>query len=80
MTINTIVLLAFIAMFGITLFAAYYFGKEASKTKSKAESIANVKDYLDKTIPNEWTAYQKGVNEGYEQGIRDGQDPTDEPT
>jgi hypothetical protein len=79
MTINLLFLLAFLAMFGITLLAAYYFGREASKTKSKAESIENVRDYLDKTIPNEWTAYKKGVGEGYEQGLRDAEDNPDEP-
>jgi len=72
---DAIVIVAFLIMFGTTLAASYYFGREANKTRH----IANVKDYLDHTIPNEWAAYKHGVNEGYEQGLRDKEEDPDEP-
>jgi preprotein translocase subunit SecG len=71
---NTIVLLLFLLFFISTLAFTFYMGHQTHKKKSQEESIENVKHYLEKTIPNEWTAYKKGVDEGYEQGLRDGQD------
>jgi hypothetical protein len=72
---NTIVLLLFIGFFIGTLAFTFYAGHQSHKTKSQEESIENVKYYLEHTLPNEWTAYKKGVDEGYEQGLRDGQEP-----
>lgn len=41
------------------------------RTPINTEDINN---YISKNFPNLWTAYKKGVTEGYEQGLRDGQD------
>lgn len=62
--------IVFLMCMGVTAYWAY----NIAKYHHRQEQIKNVKDYLDHTIPNEWTAYKKGVNEGYEQGLRDGQD------
>jgi preprotein translocase subunit SecG len=71
---NSLVLLLFILFFTVTLAFTFYMGHQSHKKKSQQDSIENVRYYLEHTIPNEWTAYKKGVDEGYEQGLRDGQD------
>lgn len=60
--------------FIVTVSVAFVMGRNSHEEKSRQESIENVKYYLEHSIPNEWQAYKKGVDEGYEQGLRDGQD------
>ncbi len=46
----------------------YWLGKKNAPT-----AVAGVKSYLQNEFKTEWEAYKKGVKEGYETGLRDGQ-------
>jgi hypothetical protein len=59
----------------IIMLFAFSWGTSHEKDKQHDIQIQRVRDYLDHEIPNEWTAYKKGVHEGYDQGLRDGQEP-----
>jgi hypothetical protein len=36
--------------------------------------LGDLNKYLNTKFPDVWTAYRRGVNEGYAQGLRDGQE------
>lgn len=36
--------------------------------------LGQIQDYISKHLPDRWAAYKQGVHEGYEQGLRDGQE------
>jgi hypothetical protein len=57
----------------------FYWGAKLESRHQQAVPIDNIKKYLEQQMPNEWTAYQHGVKEGYTQGLRDGQGEHDEP-
>ena len=70
----TIILIPLIIIVITGFVFAFAWGYNHSASKQHEAQIQNIKDYLDHSIPNEWTAYKKGVDEGYDQGLRDGQE------
>lgn len=36
--------------------------------------LGDINQYLKTKFPTEWAAYKRGVDEGYTQGLRDGQE------
>jgi len=67
-----------IVLFILSLLFAFSWGAR-HEIEKHSDQFGQIRQYLDSEIPNEWSAYKKGVHEGYEQGLRDGQDDTDEP-
>lgn len=67
---ETIVIIALIGT-ALGFLAVGWILGAASRTPLKA---MNVEKYIQKNLPDRWAAYKKGVHEGYEQGLRDGQE------
>ena len=36
--------------------------------------LGDINAYITESFPNEWQAYKRGVDEGYAQGLQDGQE------
>lgn len=58
---------------------AFKTGWEAHKSRATPITIQSIEEYIESTFPDLWAAYKKGVSEGYEQGLRDGQEDPSEP-
>jgi hypothetical protein len=56
--------------FGWGAFLGYHLGRN----RQSKVPLKSIKTYIEKELPNEFAAYSKGVEEGYEQGLHDGQD------
>lgn len=55
---------------------SFYWGYNYAVTKWH---LGDLNAYITTRFPTPWKAYQLGVREGYEQGLRDGQEIPDEP-
>jgi hypothetical protein len=66
-----------ISFMGVAL--AFFFAGYLIGAASRTPLAFDVKAYIEKNLPDKWAAYKKGVHEGYEQGLRDGQEMPDEP-
>lgn len=53
-------------------------GWDTHKMRSTPITIQSIEEYINTKFPTRWAAYKQGVNEGYEQGLRDGQEIPDE--
>jgi len=67
MTYDIVLIVTVVAL---AFFVIGYVIGENTRVKPDPKSI---EDYLAKNLPTEWAAYRKGVDEGYLQGLRDGQ-------
>jgi hypothetical protein len=52
-----------------------YWGYQYALHHHQIPDVESVNKYIQKNFPNQWAAYQKGVFEGYEQGLKDGRTP-----
>jgi hypothetical protein len=62
-------------VFLIIVAAGFFFiGYNVSNMgRGKPLTPNDINDYIGKKFPDLWGAYKQGVHEGYEQGLRDGQ-------
>ena len=60
-------IIVIIMAIALAFYWGYYYAKDNSPFK-------NIDKYINKNFPDKWAAYKKGAHEGYEQGLRDGQD------
>ena len=52
-----------------------FWGQAWAKRNATPITIESIEKYVSENFPNEWAAYKRGITEGYEQGLRDGQEP-----
>jgi len=57
----------------------FIFGYEFGRAKSSGITPKDINAYIKRRHGETWASYQEGVNQGYAQGLRDGQDIPDEP-
>lgn len=69
-------LIGFIAMLAVLIPTCLYWGWILHDWRHPCIKVNAIDDYIQSTLPTEWAAYEKGVHEGYEQGLRDGQATT----
>lgn len=67
----TIAILVVILWFFIGLVLGY----QSAIHYHEIPDVQKVNKYIQDNFPNQWAAYQKGVFEGYEQGVKDGKNP-----
>lgn len=61
----------------VTCTTSFYWGWIVSRYRQTPISTQFIEKYITDHFPDVWAAYKQGVNEGYEQGLRDGQhEPT----
>jgi membrane protein YqaA with SNARE-associated domain len=71
MTVETIVIAAIVgAIAGVI---GGNIGYDLGRARRKSINVKDIDKYLHEQFPSEWTAYHRGVNEGYAQGRRDGE-------
>ena len=68
-------LVLFIGILIIAALASWFGWELYKKSHPPAGDPHEIHKYIMEEFPDEFTAYQKGVREGYTQGLRDGQDP-----
>lgn len=51
-----------------------FWGWGLARHRQTPITTQSIEAYIAKTMPDSWSAYKKGVHEGYEQGLRDGQE------
>jgi hypothetical protein len=56
----------------------FYWGWVSHKSQATPITTQSIEAFVTEKFPTEWKAYQMGVREGYEQGLRDGQEMPDE--
>ena len=71
---NEIAFFALLAGMAVWYFIGAVTGYRYGIKKHQKQDHAKITKYLHEMLPNEWAAYQRGVHEGYDQGLRDGQD------
>jgi hypothetical protein len=64
--------------FIILVIAAFLGGRVTARDGKTPINAQDIDKYIEDNLPDRWSAYTKGVSEGYEQGLRDGQDFPDE--
>jgi len=60
--------------------AMYFIGYQRGRGVNTPIRTEDINRYISEKFPDLWAAYKQGVNEGYEQGLRDGQDLSHEST
>jgi protein-S-isoprenylcysteine O-methyltransferase Ste14 len=53
----------------------FYWGRAWVLSHATPITTQQIERYLEEKFPDEWAAYERGVMEGYNQGLRDGQEP-----
>jgi hypothetical protein len=76
---NGLLLLTMIGPCLIFATLGYVWGWLSHKHQATPITIQSIEAYVKDKFPDTWAAYKKGVSEGYEQGLRDGQEMPDEP-
>lgn len=56
----------------LSIAMAFYWGFTYAVDKYQ---LGNLEAFLKRKFPDKWKAYKVGVDEGYTQGLRDGQEP-----
>lgn len=72
--VNLYTVVALVALITAVSFILFVVGYNYALKRYAWNDVKKVEEYVKATMPNEWQAYQKGSREGYEQGLRDGQE------
>ena len=68
---NTSILIGLAILYAVSAAMAFYWGFTYAQTKYQ---LTDITKYLHEKFPDKWAAYKQGAREGYEQGLRDGQE------
>lgn len=71
-------ILIIIAYGVLSMFGGIWVGYSYHRSVTTGIAIQSIEKYVADKFPDPWAAYKKGVREGYEQGLRDGQEISDE--
>jgi hypothetical protein len=67
--------LALTLMLAVGFACGLYWGWVIARHRQTPITTQSIEKYIEDQFPDLWSAYKKGVFEGYEQGLRDGQEP-----
>lgn len=76
---DTTILIGLIVLVCAVAAIGFLWGWLSHRSQATPITTQSIEAFVTEKFPDEWRAYKMGVTEGYEQGLRDGQEMPDEP-